>query len=133
MTCKPYPLPGESVLRICVCRDALSQFDTRPSRKYNLGMLARSTLNVSLTPELEEFVRHRVDTGRYQTASEVVREGLRLLELQERDRDAAHAALKVKLNRAAAQADVGLLANGEEFIDKLIGRLRNGSNNPHAQ
>jgi antitoxin ParD1/3/4 len=89
-------------------------------------MVARSTLNVSLTPELEEFVRDRVDTGRYQTASEVVREGLRLLELQERDRDAAHAALKAKLKIAAAEADSGALVDGEEFINKLIGRLSTG-------
>lgn len=36
-------------------------------------------MNVSLTPELEQFVCDKVDTGMYQTASEVVREGLRLL------------------------------------------------------
>lgn len=40
-------------------------------------------MNVSLTPELEEFISRKVSTGRYRTASEVVREGLRLLE--ERD------------------------------------------------
>ncbi|MGE3311307.1 MAG: type II toxin-antitoxin system ParD family antitoxin [Limisphaerales bacterium] len=40
-------------------------------------------MNVSLTPELEEFIAGKVATGLYQTASEVVREGLRLLE--ERD------------------------------------------------
>jgi len=45
---------------------------------------ARTTLNVSLTRELEQFVQDRIASGRYQTASEVVREGLRLLELQER-------------------------------------------------
>ena len=96
-------------------------------------MVARSTLNVSLTPELEEFVRDRVGTGRYQTASEVVREGLRLLELQERDRDAAHTALRAKLKRAAAQADAGELADGEEFIDKLIERLGRTSAKPGSK
>lgn len=40
----------------------------------------RTTLNVSLTPELERFITARVASGRYQTASEVVRAGLRLLE-----------------------------------------------------
>jgi antitoxin ParD1/3/4 len=40
-------------------------------------------MNVSLTPELERLITEKVDTGMYQTASEVVREGLRLL----RDRD----------------------------------------------
>ncbi len=40
-------------------------------------------MNVSLTPELEELVERKVKTGRYQTASEVIREALRALE--ERD------------------------------------------------
>jgi antitoxin ParD1/3/4 len=40
-------------------------------------------MNVSLTPELEKLVERKVKTGRYQTASEVVREALRALE--ERD------------------------------------------------
>ena len=36
-------------------------------------------MNVSLTPELEELVNLKVRSGLYQTASEVVREALRLL------------------------------------------------------
>jgi antitoxin ParD1/3/4 len=36
-------------------------------------------MNVSLTPELEELVNKKVRSGLYQTASEVVREALRLL------------------------------------------------------
>jgi antitoxin ParD1/3/4 len=36
-------------------------------------------MNVSLTPELERLVNDKVTTGMYQTASEVIREGLRLL------------------------------------------------------
>ena len=37
-------------------------------------------MNVSLTPQLETFVRSKVETGRYNSSSEVVREALRLLE-----------------------------------------------------
>ncbi len=36
-------------------------------------------MNVSLTPELEELINQKVATGMYHSASEVVREGLRLL------------------------------------------------------
>lgn len=43
-------------------------------------------MNVSLTPELEAFVHQRVNSGRYSSASEVVREGLRLLEASELSR-----------------------------------------------
>ena len=40
-------------------------------------------MNVSLTDKLEEFVNELVAQGRYRSASEVVREGLRLLEIRE--------------------------------------------------
>lgn len=40
-------------------------------------------MNISLTPELEQLVNDKVHSGMYQTASEVIREGLRLL--KERD------------------------------------------------
>jgi antitoxin ParD1/3/4 len=42
-------------------------------------MPASDPLTVSLTPELRRFIGAQVATGRYQTASEVVRAGLRLL------------------------------------------------------
>lgn len=45
--------------------------------------IQRTSLNVSLTSELERFITARVASGRYQTASEVVRAGLRLLEQSE--------------------------------------------------
>ncbi|HEY1660577.1 MAG TPA: type II toxin-antitoxin system ParD family antitoxin [Candidatus Sulfotelmatobacter sp.] len=38
------------------------------------------TLNVNLTPQLEKLVRQKVESGRYSSASEVVREALRLME-----------------------------------------------------
>jgi len=40
-------------------------------------------MNVSLTGKLEKFVSELVEEGRYRSASEVVREGLRLLEIRE--------------------------------------------------
>lgn len=43
-------------------------------------MAERQTMNVSLPPDQERFVRAMVAGGRYQTASEVIRDGLRMLE-----------------------------------------------------
>jgi len=43
-------------------------------------------MNVSLTPELDKFVAAKVDSGLYNSASEVVREALRLLEEHDRGR-----------------------------------------------
>ena len=40
-------------------------------------------MNVSLTPELERFVGEKVESGLYNNASEVVREGLRFLKEQD--------------------------------------------------
>ena len=41
------------------------------------------TININLTPHLEALVRDKVASGRYGSASEVVREALRLLEQQD--------------------------------------------------
>jgi antitoxin ParD1/3/4 len=79
----------------------------------------RTTVNVSLTRELGEFLQSRVATGRYQTASEVVREALRLLERQEKERDEASRQLKTKLERGAAQARRGQLLDGDQVFDEL--------------
>jgi antitoxin ParD1/3/4 len=51
----------------------MSKFDIAGSTGQNSGM------NVSLTEPMEHFVRQKVAVGEYETASEVVREALRLL------------------------------------------------------
>ena len=79
----------------------------------------RTTVNVSLTPELDAFLQSRVRSGRYQTTSEVVREALRLLERHERDRDEVFQQLKAKLERGAAQAERSELLDGDEVFDEL--------------
>ena len=38
------------------------------------------TMNINLTPHLEDIVRHKVTSGLYASASEVIREALRLME-----------------------------------------------------
>jgi antitoxin ParD1/3/4 len=82
-------------------------------------MPMRTSLNVSLTPELEQFVHSRVASGRYQTASEVIREGLRLLEERERAREAALEELRAKIRRGAGQADRGELLDGDTVFDEI--------------
>jgi antitoxin ParD1/3/4 len=76
-------------------------------------------MNVSLTPELEKFVESRVATGRYQTASEVVREGLRLLEEREQRRKINLKSLREKLRRAADEAEHGELIPGEQVFAEI--------------
>jgi len=74
-------------------------------------------MNVSLTPELEKFVQEKVEGGRYTSASEVVREALRLLEKQEerqKERDEALKAFQAEMDRRIAEADAGKTMDGEE-------------------
>jgi len=48
-------------------------------------------MNISLTPQLEKLVQERVKSGRYTSASEVIREALRLLESHDRGLVQLHA------------------------------------------
>ena len=102
----------------------VTQIDIAAIFDDNGCMATRTSLNVSLTPELDKFVQQRVATGRYQTASEVVREGLRLLENQERDREAAFVALKAKLARGSDQADRGELVSPDKALKKIAALKR---------
>ena len=82
-------------------------------------MATRTTVNVSLTPQLDAFLQSRVKSGQYQTASEVVREALRLLQHQEKQREESLKQLKAKLRRGAAQAGRGDLLDGDQVFQEL--------------
>jgi antitoxin ParD1/3/4 len=56
-------------------------------------------MNVNLTPQLEELVRSKVASGLYTSASEVVREALRLLEEQDRLKSAKLEQLRGEVRR----------------------------------
>jgi antitoxin ParD1/3/4 len=71
-------------------------------------------MNVSLTPELEKLVQEKVASGLYQTASEVVREALRLL--KERD-DRQTAALREAIQEGLAQLETGKY---QEYTDATL-------------
>jgi antitoxin ParD1/3/4 len=64
-------------------------------------------MNVSLTPELEELIAEKVQSGRYTSASEVVREALRLFEEQDQLRQRRLAEIGRKIDRGLAQLDRG--------------------------
>ena len=75
-------------------------------------------MNVSLTPELEQFVQSKVENGRYNSASEVVREALRLLEEHEKMRSTQLAEFNKELGRRLAALDRG------EHVDPAEARAR---------
>ena len=67
-------------------------------------------MNISLTPELEKLVQDKVKSGMYHSASEVVREGLRLLEEQDLLR-------QVKLQKLRAEIQKGIDSGEPEPLD----------------
>jgi antitoxin ParD1/3/4 len=64
-------------------------------------------VNVSLTPELEKLIYEKVRSGLYNSASEVIREALRLLHERDQVRQQELAALRAKINRGLEQLDRG--------------------------
>jgi len=76
-------------------------------------------MNISLTPELERLVDDKIKSGRYATASEVIREGLRLLEEQEELKRQHLAEVRRKIDRGLEQLDKGLGVPAREVRAKL--------------
>jgi antitoxin ParD1/3/4 len=58
-------------------------------------------MNISLTPELENYLKQKVQTGMYHSSSEVVREALRLLEEKDSLRE-------IKLQKLRAEIQKGI-------------------------
>lgn len=54
--------------------------------------------SISLGDHFESFITNKISSGRYQSASEVIRAGLRLLELEEKKVEALKAALEIGEN-----------------------------------
>jgi antitoxin ParD1/3/4 len=77
-------------------------------------------MNVSLTPELEKFVDRKVESGLYNNASEVVREGLRLL----KEHDEIRLKWREQIERGWLQAQRGELVDGNEVFDRIDKRLK---------
>ena len=77
-------------------------------------------MNVSLTPELEELIQERVRSGRYTSASEVVREALRLLQDRDELRQLRIAELRTKVAAGLDSLDRGQARNGDAVIDEIL-------------
>src|SRR6266852_402062 len=84
----------------------MSEFDIIDAK----SIIESMSLNVSLTPQLERLVKEKVKSGRYLSSSEVVREGLRLLDEQDRLADERLEALKREIAIGVEQADRGEVA-----------------------
>jgi antitoxin ParD1/3/4 len=85
-------------------------------------------MNVSLTPELEKFVHEEVGNGLYQTASEVVRAGLRRLKEDQEARlpkmPRTLEELEARLLESVGRLDRGEGVEGEQVMRRLRKRIK---------
>jgi antitoxin ParD1/3/4 len=82
-------------------------------------------MNISLTKHFEDFVRDRVESGRYNNASEVMRDALRALEAREKAEAAQLAWLRAEVQKGIDDVAAGRV--GPLDIEEIIaeGRVRN--------
>ncbi len=93
------------------------------------------TLNISLTPELVELVNDKVRSGMYHSASEVIREGLRLLKEQDEIRRIRLDELRRDIAVGTAQLERGegaAYASGKELSEKVKAEGRRRASNRSA-
>lgn len=80
-------------------------------------------MNVSLTPELEQIVRLKVESGLYNSSSEVVREGLRLLQQRDQMRERKLEALRQEIQKGIDDLEAGRVRDGGEVMAEFKSRL----------
>ena len=77
--------------------------------------------SVDLGPKLEAYVESLVQGGRYNSKSEVLREGVRLVQ----EREARLAALHAGIARGLADSAAGRVKPASEVFDRLEARYKN--------
>ena len=77
-------------------------------------------ISAELGKQLESYIQQLVETGRYGSKSEVLREGVRLVQ----DREARLAALDASIMRGIADADAGRTHDAEDVFSELRERYK---------
>ncbi len=80
-------------------------------------------MNISLTPELEKLVQDKVDSGLYSSASEVIRESLRLLNQYENAQQYRLIQLQKEIELGLKQLEQGQAVEAEAVYKRLKKQL----------
>jgi antitoxin ParD1/3/4 len=80
-------------------------------------------MNVHLTPELEQLVQTKVLSGRYNSASEVLREALRLMEERDQLKALHREDIRRKIEAGLASMSSGRVYDGESVFLELESEL----------
>ncbi|OCJ13107.1 addiction module antitoxin [Rhizobium sp. AC44/96] len=77
-------------------------------------------ISADLGKQLESYIQQLVDTGRYGSKSEVLREGVRLVQ----DRETRLTALNASIRRGIADAEAGRTKPASNVFDRLDAKYR---------
>lgn len=76
-------------------------------------------MHVSLTPELEQIVHSKVETGHYNSASEVVREAIRLMSERDQMKAMQKEEIRKKIAAGLSSAQAGRMSDGDVFMTQM--------------
>jgi len=80
-------------------------------------------MNVSLTPKLQHYVRQKVRSGQYDSASEVIRDSLRALQQRDRGEKEFWQHVNRKVSEAREDVAAGRIVDGETAMADIISEM----------
>ena len=80
-------------------------------------------MKIDLTPELEQLVRSKVESGRYGSASEVVRDALHLLEQRDEVLTGREDEIRTQIEEGWQSARRGEMVDGDGVFDRMDAEL----------
>jgi antitoxin ParD1/3/4 len=90
----------------------------------NSRMAREATLSVSLTNQLRDYVRAKVESGRYESASEVIRESLRSMQDDEKRQHLYWADVREKVKEARIAIGRRDVVDGPKYMKRKISHLK---------
>jgi antitoxin ParD1/3/4 len=89
-----------------------------------LTLAMRNTSNISLPPSLRQAINRRVESGRYQSAGEVVQEALHLLDERDKSRQSALVQLRAEIAVGLTQAAAGEFSDGKDVLRRILKKAK---------
>lgn len=76
-------------------------------------------MNVSVGQEFEDYVKRKIATGEYASASEVIREGLRLMKEKDLLLEARLQSLRGEIRKGLDEAEAGNVVDGPSAVERI--------------
>ena len=91
---------------------------------YDGNMAREATLSVSLTNRLKSYVQDKVRSGQFESASEVIRQGLRTMQEQAERERLFWSDVRKKVSQARTAIEEGDVVDGPAFMRSKIASLK---------